>query len=153
MLFSGARNGARARPFFYFTDYQESETGERGSRRPLQGSLPRFGWKPEDTADPQAQETFERSKLSWNENFKSRRHAENFGSGTKKLIQLRPQRIRILNDGQMDRMKIRCDEVARWLVMEARAQSASPAIFFKPSAADSVADGRASDFAAFRTGL
>jgi maltooligosyltrehalose trehalohydrolase len=65
MLFQGEEWGATS-PFLYFTDHQDSELGRNvteGRRREFTA----FGWNPKEIPDPQAVETFERSKLNWSE--------------------------------------------------------------------------------------
>jgi maltooligosyltrehalose trehalohydrolase len=113
MLFQGEEWGARA-PFFYFTDYQEPELAN-AVREGRCKEFAAFGWKPEDTADPQARETFERSKLNWMEISRAP-HAEIL-EWHKKLFRLRRAEPS-LNDGRLDCVKTHYDERARWLVME-----------------------------------
>jgi maltooligosyltrehalose trehalohydrolase len=113
LLFQGEEWGAST-PFFYFTDYQEPELAN-AVREGRCKEFAAFGWKPEDTADPQARETFEKSKLSWPE-ISCAPHAEILG-WHKKLILLRRAEPS-LNDGRLDCVKIHYDELARWLVME-----------------------------------
>ena len=64
MLFQGEEWGAGT-PFLYFTDHHE-ELGRlvtEGRRREFAS----FGWSGTEVPDPQARETFERSKLCWSE--------------------------------------------------------------------------------------
>jgi maltooligosyltrehalose trehalohydrolase len=113
MLFQGEEWGASA-PFFYFTDYQEPELA-KAVRDGRCREFAAFGWKPEDTADPQARETFEKSKLNWLEVSRSP-HVEIL-EWHKKLIQLRRTES-ALNGGRLGLVKIHFDEPALWLVME-----------------------------------
>jgi maltooligosyltrehalose trehalohydrolase len=113
LLFQGEEWGAST-PFFYFTDYQEPELAN-AVREGRCKEFAAFGWKPEDTADPQALKTFEKSKLNWPE-ISHAPHAEIL-DWHKKLIQLRRDEAD-LSDGRLDCVKIRYDEFARWLVME-----------------------------------
>jgi maltooligosyltrehalose trehalohydrolase len=113
MLFQGEEWGAST-PFFYFTDYQEPELA-KAIREGRCREFAAFGWKPEDTADPQAAETFERSKLKWDEVAKSP-HAEILG-WHKKLIQLRGNEPD-LSDGDLKKVRTTYDEQNRWLVVE-----------------------------------
>ena len=65
MLFQGEEWGTRS-PFLYFTDHEDGELGRlvtEGRRREFAA----FGAHAEDVPDPQAQATFERSKLDWDE--------------------------------------------------------------------------------------
>lgn len=64
MLFQGEEWGATA-PFFYFTDHGD-EMGRlvsEGRKRDFEA----YGWASGDIPDPQLLDTFERSKLNWNE--------------------------------------------------------------------------------------
>jgi len=65
MLFQGEEWGASS-PFQYFTDHRDPALGRavsEGRRR----EFAHFGWDPEQVPDPQAEATFLRSKLNWNE--------------------------------------------------------------------------------------
>jgi maltooligosyltrehalose trehalohydrolase len=118
LLFQGEEWGAGT-PFFYFTDYQESKlAGAVREGRCREFAV--FGWKPEDTADPQTRETFEQSKLNWDEIAKSP-HAEILG-WYKKLIQLRRSEPDIL-DGDLKNVQAKFDEQNRWLVVERKSVS------------------------------
>jgi maltooligosyltrehalose trehalohydrolase len=112
MLFQGEEWGAST-PFFYFTDYQEPELA-KAVREGRCREFAAFGWKPEDTADPQARETFERSKLKWDEVTKSP-HAEIL-DWHKKLIQLRRSEPD-LSDGELEKIRTTFDERNSWLVV------------------------------------
>ena len=113
MLFQGEEWGADT-PFFYFTDYPEPELAN-AVREGRCREFAAFGWKPEDTTDPQAPETFARSKLKWDEVSKSP-HTEIL-DWHKKLIQLRRSEPD-LADGELNRVRIDFDEQTRWLVMK-----------------------------------
>jgi maltooligosyltrehalose trehalohydrolase len=113
MLFQGEEWGAST-PFFYFTDYQEPELAN-AVREGRCREFAAFGWKPEDTADPQAPETFERSKLKWDEISQSP-HAEIL-DWHKKLIQLRRSEPD-LSDGDLKKIHTTFDEESGWLVAE-----------------------------------
>jgi maltooligosyltrehalose trehalohydrolase len=65
MIFQGEEWNATT-PFCYFTDHRDAELGaavRAGRRREFAA----FGWAPEDVPDPQAADTFARSKLRWGE--------------------------------------------------------------------------------------
>ena len=112
MLFQGEEWGART-PFLYFTDHEDRALGKavsEGRRREFAA----FGWKPEDVPDPQARETFERSKLDWSE-LNEQPHADLL-EWHRQLIQLRRE-TPDLSDGRMDRVETTFDEDAGWLVM------------------------------------
>lgn len=113
MLFQGEEWGAST-PFFYFTDYQEPELAN-AVREGRCREFAAFGWKAEDTADPQARETFERSKLKWEEISESL-YSEIL-DWHKKLIQLRRSELN-LSDGEMKDVRANFDEKERWLVVE-----------------------------------
>jgi maltooligosyltrehalose trehalohydrolase len=113
LLFQGEEWGAST-PFFYFTDYQEPELAS-AVREGRCHEFAAFGWKPEETADPQACETFERSKLNWLE-IPRAPHAEIL-AWHKKLIQLRRGEPD-LNNGRMNDVQTFFDEEKRWLVVK-----------------------------------
>ena len=113
MLFQGEEWGA-ATPFFYFTDYQEPELA-KAVREGRCREFAMFGWKPEDTADPQAVETFEKSKLKWTE-LEQENHAGIF-TWYQQLIRLRSNEPS-LNDGRMDCIDVSFDERARWFIVK-----------------------------------
>ncbi|HEY5040573.1 MAG TPA: malto-oligosyltrehalose trehalohydrolase [Verrucomicrobiae bacterium] len=118
MLFQGEEWGALT-PFQYFTDHSEPELAKvvREGRRK---EFVAFGWKPEEVPDPQARETFERSKLNWSE-LKNESHAALL-DWHRQLIQLRRSEP-ALADGRLDMVQTHFDESARWLVVERGAVS------------------------------
>jgi maltooligosyltrehalose trehalohydrolase len=65
MLFMGEEWGAST-PWQYFTDHTDPALAEavRDGRR---AEFAGHGWKTDDVPDPQAAETFHRSKLDWSE--------------------------------------------------------------------------------------
>jgi len=113
MLFQGEEWGAST-PFFYFTDYQEPDLAN-AVREGRCREFAVFGWKPEDTADPQARETFQQSRLKWDE-ISRPPHAEIL-DWHKKLIQLRRGELD-LADGELPNVRVNDDETNRWLVLE-----------------------------------
>jgi maltooligosyltrehalose trehalohydrolase len=65
MIFQG-EEWAASSPFLYFTNHTDPELG----RIVLEGrrsEFSAFGWAPESVPDPQAPQTFRRSKLDWSE--------------------------------------------------------------------------------------
>ncbi len=62
MLFMGEEYGEK-NPFMFFSDYGDEKLIE-GVKKGRQEEFKYFGWK-EDFIDPQADETYEKSKLSW----------------------------------------------------------------------------------------
>jgi len=113
MLFQGEEWGAGT-PFYYFTDFPEPALA-RAVREGRCREFAAFGWKPEDTPDPQALETFENSRLNWSEVSRSP-HADIL-DWHKKLIHLRHAEPD-LSDGRLERVRINYDEHRRWLVVE-----------------------------------
>jgi len=65
MLFQG-EEWAASSPFQYFTDHQDPELA-RAVSEGRRAEFTAFGWNPDDIPDPQAPETFQRSKLNWQE--------------------------------------------------------------------------------------
>jgi maltooligosyltrehalose trehalohydrolase len=107
LLFQGEEWGART-PFLYFTDHQDAQLGRlvsEGRAREFQS----FRWAGQ-VPDPQARDTFERSKLDWSERARAP-HAELL-DWYKGLIALRAQR-----HGR-GRPKVRFDAAAKWLRFE-----------------------------------
>jgi maltooligosyltrehalose trehalohydrolase len=113
MLFQGEEWGATS-PFFYFTDYQEPELA-KAVREGRCREFAAFGWKPEDTADPQARETFEQSKLKWAE-VSEKPHADLL-DWHKRLIQLRRAELD-LADGDLENVSVQYDEKERWIILK-----------------------------------
>jgi maltooligosyltrehalose trehalohydrolase len=113
MLFQGEEWGATS-PFLYFTDHQDAALGRNvtdGRRREFTA----FGWNPEEIPDPQAVETFAKSKLDWSE-----RDKEAHGSllaWHRKLIKLRRE-IPALSDGRLNQGRVSFDETTKWFVVK-----------------------------------
>jgi maltooligosyltrehalose trehalohydrolase len=109
MLFQGEEYGAST-PFQYFTHHDDPDLAQKvseGRRNEFRG----FGWKPEDVPDPQSTETFQRSKLKWDE-IDREPHASML-RWHKDLIALR-RRYAVLTDGCMECVEVRFDQEARW---------------------------------------
>ena len=113
MLFQGEEWGA-ATPFLYFTDHADAELAE-AVRRGRRAEFAPFGWEPDSIPDPQAEETFLRSRLDWGE--AQRPPHDGLLAWHEALIALRG-RLPGLRDGRLDRTTVRFDEDARWLVVE-----------------------------------
>jgi maltooligosyltrehalose trehalohydrolase len=112
MLFQGEEWGASS-PFLYFTDHQDPQLGRavtEGRRREFAA----FSGHGAEVPDPQAPQTFERSKLIWSER-DNQSHRELL-DWQRRLIRLRRE-VAALADGRLDRVKVSFDESARWLVM------------------------------------
>jgi maltooligosyltrehalose trehalohydrolase len=113
LIFQG-EEWAASTPFLYFTDHREKKLADavrEGRRREFAA----FGWKPEEIPDPQAEETFQRSKLNWEE-LAREPHAEML-SWHRELIRLRRSEP-ALRDGLREKVRVNFDETSRWLVME-----------------------------------
>jgi maltooligosyltrehalose trehalohydrolase len=113
MLFQGEEWGATS-PFLYFTDHEDPELGRNvteGRRREFTA----FGWNPEEIPDPQAVETFERSKLNWSEPDKEP-HA-GLLIWHRRLMELR-RRIPALSNGRLNEVLVSFDETKKWCVVK-----------------------------------
>lgn len=113
MLFMGEEFAASS-PFLYFADHEEEEMRKlvsEGRKRDFAA----FGWNESEIPDPEAVETFERSKLPWSE-VGAGKHAEML-AWTKQLVQFRKRNID-LNDGDLGHLKLRCSEEERFLVLQ-----------------------------------
>ncbi len=113
MLFQGEEWGALT-PFLYFTDYPEPELA-KGVREGRCREFAAFGWKPEETSDPQDYKTFERSKLDWSE-LLNVPHQEML-EWHRHLIQLRRSEP-ALSDGERESVHTHHDEKDSWLVVK-----------------------------------
>jgi maltooligosyltrehalose trehalohydrolase len=112
MFFQG-EEWAASSPFLYFTNHEDAELGRlvtEGRRREFAA----FSAHSDDVPDPQALETFESSKLVWEECSRAL-HAEML-DWHRQLIQLRHE-LAALCDGRLDRATVTFDEQAKWLVM------------------------------------
>ena len=112
MIFQG-EEWAASSPFMYFTDH-DAELGKavsEGRKR----EFGYFGWKPEEVPDPQARDTFEKSKLDWDE-VSSEEHGDML-DWYKKLTRLRLHKPALI-DGNLDEVITDFDEVARWLIVQ-----------------------------------
>jgi maltooligosyltrehalose trehalohydrolase len=65
LIFQGEEWGAST-PFLYFTDHQDPDLGKAVSAGRRQ-EFSHFGWDPASIPDPQAEETFQRSRVDWRE--------------------------------------------------------------------------------------
>jgi maltooligosyltrehalose trehalohydrolase len=117
MLFAGEEFAAST-PFQYFTDFQDKELGRlvsEGRRREFLA----FGWAPEEVPDPQAEETFLRSKLRWEEVGEGV-HAEML-DWYRRLIALRHADIALSQSAlrsELRRVTVEFDEGQKWLRMK-----------------------------------
>ena len=113
MLFQGEEWGATT-PFQYFTDHDDPALG-RAVRDGRRHEFAAFGWDPREVPDPQAPDTFARSKLDWRE--PERESHAGLLDWHRRLIRLR-RALPALSDGRMDRVRAAFDEDARWLALE-----------------------------------
>jgi len=112
MIFQG-EEWAASSPFQFFTNHNP-ELGKLVSEGRTK-EFARFGWDPADIPDPQAQETYERSKLNWGER-NAGPHAEML-EWYRKLIALRRSTPDLL-DGDLSRVEVRFSESGQWLRMK-----------------------------------
>jgi maltooligosyltrehalose trehalohydrolase len=113
LLFEGEEFAAST-PFLYFADHDDPEMAKavsEGRKREFAA----FGFAAKEVPDPEARETFERSKLNWEEVDKGR-HQEML-EWYRSLIRLR-RNSTYLNDGDRGHTKVRCNEQERWVVMD-----------------------------------
>jgi maltooligosyltrehalose trehalohydrolase len=113
MLFAGEEFAAST-PFQYFTDFQDKELGRlvsEGRRKEFVA----FGWSPEEVPDPQAEETFLRSKLQWEEREQGV-HAEML-DWYRRLIRLRREET-ALTCADLAEVRVSFDEKQKWLWMK-----------------------------------
>jgi len=113
MLFQGEEWGATS-PFLYFTDHEDPELG-RSVTEGRQREFTVFGWNPQEIPDPQAVETFERSKLNWRERDEEP-HA-GLWEWHRRLIELRRE-IPALSNGRLNQVRVRFDASAKWFVVK-----------------------------------
>ena len=120
MLFQGEEFAAST-PFQYFADHDEPKMAKsvsEGRRREFAA----FGWDPASIPDPENPETFQRSKLNWEE-IGEGRHAEML-EWYRKLIHLR-RNSRSLNDGELHNITVAFDEDDRWLTIDRKEEHGS----------------------------
>lgn len=113
MLFQGEEWGAST-PFVYFTDHQEPELAEaiKNGRR---SEFAAFGWDPDQIPDPQTEQTFESSKLNWNEQREG--HHRQLFQWHQSLAKLRSQ-LPELRDGAMAQVSVQFDQARQWLCLQ-----------------------------------
>lgn len=113
MLFQGEEFAAST-PFQYFADHDDPEMARlvsEGRKREFAA----FGWDESVIPDPEKMETFQRSKLNWEE--VSQGHHADMLNWSKSLIYLRRHSVS-LNDGDTGHTSVTFDEAKRWLVMQ-----------------------------------
>jgi maltooligosyltrehalose trehalohydrolase len=110
MIFQGDEWAASS-PFQYFADHDDPELA-RAVSEGRRKEFAAFGWKPDLIPDPEKPETFQRSKLNWNES-SQREHADML-AWYRDLIHLR-RSTPDLNDGEPGYTRVSFDEKAKWL--------------------------------------
>ncbi|MGA8643230.1 malto-oligosyltrehalose trehalohydrolase [Candidatus Binatus sp.] len=110
MLFQGEEWNASS-PFQYFTDHQDSALAE-SVRKGRRAEFAHFVADASEVPDPQALQTFERSKLDWDERERDE-HREIF-EWYRQLIALR-RRVRDFEKGELNLDAVKFDEAARWI--------------------------------------
>lgn len=113
MLFQGEEYAAST-PFLYFADHEDPEMARlvsQGRKREFAA----FGFAERDVPDPEVRETFERSRLNWEE-VEQGSHKEML-EWIRSLIHLR-RTTPALNDGEMSHTEVRWNEEGQWLVMD-----------------------------------
>jgi maltooligosyltrehalose trehalohydrolase len=105
MLFQG-EEWAASTPFQYFTDHTDPELGAAVSEG-RRHEFAAFGWAPDQVPDPQALETFERSRLDWSE-LATEPHRSVL-DWYRALLRLRQEHAE-LTDGRLDLVRTECDE-------------------------------------------
>jgi maltooligosyltrehalose trehalohydrolase len=112
MVFQGEEWGAST-PFLYFSGHPERELG-RAVSEGRRHEFATFGWNPVEIPDPQDPASFARSKLQWSE--AAHEPHKSLLQWHRDLIRLRKLRPE-LRDGRLDKVDVRFDEEARWLVV------------------------------------
>jgi maltooligosyltrehalose trehalohydrolase len=113
MIFQG-EEWAASSPFQYFADHEDAEMARlvsEGRKREFAA----FGWDLNLIPDPEKRETFERSKLNWNE-LNEGEHAEML-TWYRALIRLRRTDV-ALNQGEPGDTQVRFDQQEMWFSME-----------------------------------
>jgi maltooligosyltrehalose trehalohydrolase len=113
LLFQGEEFAASS-PFQYFAHHEEPDMA-RAVSEGRKREFAAFGWKPEDVPDPERVETYERSKLRWDE-VGAGYHAEML-EWYRTLITLRRGSVS-LNGGDVFHVQVDYDEQGKWLVMK-----------------------------------
>jgi maltooligosyltrehalose trehalohydrolase len=106
LLFQGEEWGAST-PFLYFTDHQDDELGQlvaHGRRQEFAA----FGWA-DEVPNPQLPQTFERSRLDWNE--LGHPVAQELLTWYRKIIGLKDS----VDTPQSLSLEVTCDATAQWL--------------------------------------
>jgi maltooligosyltrehalose trehalohydrolase len=112
MIFQG-EEWAASTPFQYFADHEDPVMA-RAVSKGRRDEFAAFGWPPESIPDPESPDTFERSRLNWNE-LSQPEHLEML-EWYRKLIALR-RAAPALNDGEPRQTKVNFSEGEKWISM------------------------------------
>ena len=112
MLFQGEEFAASS-PFQYFSQHEDPDLGQKVSEG-RKNEFKAFGWDPDEVPDPQERETFERSKLRWDEVHQGEH--EEMLEWYKRLIALRRSSPE-LTGGRLTEVSVNFDERAQWFVL------------------------------------
>ncbi|TQC50402.1 malto-oligosyltrehalose trehalohydrolase [Rhodococcus sp. WS4] len=112
MLFMGEEWGAST-PFQFFTSHPEPELA-KATAEGRKAEFAEHGWSTDDVPDPQAPETFERSKLDWDEPVREP-HARLLDC-YRALLRLRRDRAE-LTDPWLENLSVDYDEAQQWIVI------------------------------------
>jgi maltooligosyltrehalose trehalohydrolase len=113
LVFQG-EEWAASSPFLYFTDHRAPAV-VRAVRDGRRRELVERGLAPDEAPDPQAEETFARSRLNWDE--LAREPHRSCFNWYQRLARLRREHAE-LRDGLIDRGRVQFDERARWLTLQ-----------------------------------
>jgi len=113
LMFQGEEFAASS-PFQYFAHHDDPAMARAVSEGRVR-EFAAFGWKADEIPDPESRETFERSKLNWDE-VNDGSHAAML-TWCRRLIAFR-RGSSSLNDGEAGQTSVRFDEQGRWLVMD-----------------------------------
>jgi maltooligosyltrehalose trehalohydrolase len=114
MLFQGEEWGA-TNPFLYFVDFKQEPDLAKAVAEGRCNEFQSFGWQPDEIPDPNAEETFQKSKLPWDE-VSGETHSEML-SWYKSVIKLR-RRLSVLSNGHLELTNSRFNEEKNWLFVE-----------------------------------
>jgi maltooligosyltrehalose trehalohydrolase len=112
MLFMGEEWGAST-PFQFFSSHPEPELA-KATAQGRKAEFAEHGWDADDIPDPQDPQTFERSKLNWDE-VDSGEHARLLGF-YRELILLRHKDAE-LADPWLEELAVDYDEELRWIML------------------------------------
>jgi maltooligosyltrehalose trehalohydrolase len=114
LLFQGEEWAATS-PFQYFVDFREEPELAKAVAAGRCAEFASFGWRPEDLPDPNSPDTFERSKLHWDE-LEQPPHTSML-QWHRMLIDLR-RRLSPFTTARLDLVHVDCSEEAQWLRVE-----------------------------------